>query len=419
MNELLVKLPKLHPSQQQVITEAKRFNVLKNGRRWGKTTLSISLAVETMLDGFPVGFWTPTYKDLFEVWREMKEVLKTVITFKNEQVNQIEIVTGGKIDFWSMQDPDSGRGRKYKLAIIDEAEKAMYFKDCFDLTIRPTLVDYSGGAWILSTPKGKRTYFNELFERKGKFDNWMSWQKGTKENPFIPASEIEEAKNQLDTYTYLQEFEGESIDHSAMNWAYAFTESKHTADSKDDRIQRNKSEPLYISFDFNHSPVTCTIWQHYDNKIRCLHELGTNNGLIDLCRLIRELIGWENGELKTIVFVTGDMSGWSHSALVEGNRTAYDIIMAELNLSKYSVQAPRSNPNQMKARELVNSILEKHPDILIDKVHCPRLIFDLRFCEANDKHEIVKDRNKEAGKADYLDNFKYYLNSYHQNFVRL
>lgn len=221
--------------------------------------------------------------------------------------------------------------------------------------------------------------------------------------------------NNLDKLTYQRYIEGDWDAFSAkMPWAYAFNETRHVAS-----LTQNKAEPLYISFDFNHSPVTCTIWQHYDNKIRCLYELGTNNGLTELCRQLRELIGCENNELKTVCYVTGDMSGWSHSALVEGNRTAYDIILSELGLTKYQVQAPRSNPNLLKSRELVNSILEKHPDLLIDKVHCPRTIFDLRFCEANEKHDIVKDRNKEAGKADFLDCFRYYISTYHESFVRV
>ena len=37
---------------------------------------------------------------------------------------QIELITGGKVDFWSLEEPDSGRGRKYKVAVVDEAEKA-------------------------------------------------------------------------------------------------------------------------------------------------------------------------------------------------------------------------------------------------------------------------------------------------------
>lgn len=413
MSEIIVKIPDLHASQQQVLAEAKRFNVLKNGRRWGKTKFGIYLSMDTMLEGGTVGYWTPTYKDLNEVWLELKFRLYPVIKRKDEQVKQIEIINGGKIDFWSMEDPNSGRGRFYKRAIVDECEKSRNFKECFDMTIRATLMDKEGDAWLLSTPKGRRTYFHELFERKDKYDNWISWQKGTRENPFIPQSEIDEFKNQLDTFTYLQEIEGESIDHSAHAWAYAFNDEKHTKN-----LELNIAEPVFISFDFNHAPRTCTLWQHYENKIRCLTEFESNYGLMDLCGKIKTYIGEENGELQRQVFITGDMSGWAKSALVEGNRTAYDIIASELYLTKYQIQAPRSNPNHTKSRELVNSLLEKHPDFLIDKMNCPKTIFDLKFAESTDTNDIVKDRNKQEGKADYLDNFCYYLNTYHQKFIR-
>lgn len=217
----------------------------------------------------------------------------------------------------------------------------------------------------------------------------------------------------IDKLTYQRYIKGDWDAFAAkMPWAHSFSEIKHTGET-----EINIGEPIYISFDFNHSPVTCTLWQHYDDKIVCLMELGTNTGLVNLCELIKEAIGW-NGELERQVFITGDMSGWARSALVEGNRTAYDIITSELNLTKYQVQAPKANPNLMKSRELVNAVLEKHTHFIIDR-RCERLIFDLKFVEANDKHDIVKDRNKEAGKADYIDSMRYYLNTYHQNFVRL
>lgn len=377
--------------------------------------MAVYLCMTTMLEGYPVGYWTPNYKDLEMFWDEVKFRFSDVTAKKDEQLHSLKILTGGKLDCWSMDNPNSGRGRKYKRAIIDEAAITKNLEEAFERTIRATLMDLKGDAWLISTPKGKKSYFHQLFERKGdsKYDNWMSWQKGTKENPYILPSEIEEFKNQLDTFTYLQEIEGESVDHAAHSWAYAFNEEKHTGN-----LEVNIGEPLFISFDFNHAPRTCTVWQHYENSIRCLAEFESNYGLIDLCGKLKTYIGEENGELVRQVFVTGDMSGWARSALVEGNRTAYDIIASELRLTKYQLHAPKSNPNHTKARELVNSLLEKHPDFKIDK-SCTKLIFDLKFAESTDTNDIVKDRAKQEGKADYLDGFAYYCNTYHQKFVRL
>ena len=94
----------------------------------------------------------------------MKHTLYEVIQSKNEPLKSITILGGGKIDFWSMEDPNSGRGRKYKRVIIDEAEKARNFQEAWGQAIRPTLADLEGDCWILSTPKGKKTFFTQLTE---------------------------------------------------------------------------------------------------------------------------------------------------------------------------------------------------------------------------------------------------------------
>ena len=52
-----------------------------------------------------------------KLWNEVKRVLEPVTKRKDEQVKQIELVTGGKVDFWSLEEPDSGRGRKYEVGI--------------------------------------------------------------------------------------------------------------------------------------------------------------------------------------------------------------------------------------------------------------------------------------------------------------
>ena len=117
-------LKKPHPAQQRILDTARRFNHLRCGRRFGKTSLIEELS-SISLDGKRVGIWFPTYKDLSEVWADLIKTYSPVIKRKNEQLKEIELLTGGKIDFWSMEDPESGQGRKYHRAIIDEAAKAV------------------------------------------------------------------------------------------------------------------------------------------------------------------------------------------------------------------------------------------------------------------------------------------------------
>jgi phage terminase large subunit-like protein len=184
VSEIVIKLKELHTGQTKVLTDSSRYNVLKIGRRWGKTTLAVNeLLPQVALDGKPCAYYAPTYKDLNDVWIELKTALKDVIESKNEQTKQMRLITGGVIDFWSMDEPDSGRGRKYARVVIDEAEKAKKFREAWNQTIRATLLDFKGDAWILSTPKFGQTYFKELFNKED--ESWSAFNLSTYDNPHI------------------------------------------------------------------------------------------------------------------------------------------------------------------------------------------------------------------------------------------
>ena len=152
-----------HQGQQKVLSESKRFNVLCCGRRWGKSALAVNLLAETALDGFPAGYFTPTYKLLDGTYNECLLALEPVIKRKNEH-QFIELITGGKIEFWSLENELAGRSRKYKRDVIDEGAFTSNLWNRWTESIRPTLTDYKGDAWFMSTPKGKNDFY-KLFMR--------------------------------------------------------------------------------------------------------------------------------------------------------------------------------------------------------------------------------------------------------------
>ena len=80
---ITVKLQRPHKTQQELLDSVKRFNHVRCGRRWGKTTLICELC-KPALEGYPVGIWYPTYKDLSEVWKEVKKRYHPVIVKKDE-----------------------------------------------------------------------------------------------------------------------------------------------------------------------------------------------------------------------------------------------------------------------------------------------------------------------------------------------
>ncbi len=147
---IVLELPRPHLNQQFLLDNRKRFNVLKCGRRFGKTELCQELIAEAFENGWYVGYFSPTYKDLYEVWKTTLNNFHNVIVSKSETVKQVVFLNGAKVDFWSMEEPNSGRGRKYHRVLIDECEKAGKFQEAWEQAIAPTLTDFGGDAYFLS-----------------------------------------------------------------------------------------------------------------------------------------------------------------------------------------------------------------------------------------------------------------------------
>jgi hypothetical protein len=209
MRTLTLKLPRPHQAQRIVLRERRRFNVLCCGRRWGKTNLGTTILVKPALEGYPVAWFSPTYKMLVESWRDLRRMLRPVTKSVNKQERRIYLVTGGFIEFWSLDNADSIRGRKYKAVVIDEAAMVADLKNAWESVIRPTLTDYRGEAWFLSTPRGLN-YFFTLFsfgqDSDPKKAAWASWQMPTSTNPFMDPEEIEEARNDLTEEKFAEEY---------------------------------------------------------------------------------------------------------------------------------------------------------------------------------------------------------------------
>jgi hypothetical protein len=211
-----VVLPSLHPAQQQIIDEARRFNVLACGRRFGKTMLGIDLLIDKVLDGYPVSWFSPTYKMLAEVWKEIVQTTKPLQTRVAKQEHRVELITGGVIDCWSLDAADSVRGRKYARVIVDEAAMVPNLYDSWQAAIRPTMTDYVGSdAFMLSTPKGVDFFF-DCFSRgvDDQQSDWKAWQKPTSENPYIDPAEIEAARRELPEQIFEQEYLAKFLQNS-------------------------------------------------------------------------------------------------------------------------------------------------------------------------------------------------------------
>jgi len=202
-----------HDAQGEILESAKRWNVLALGRRAGKTTMGVYLLMETALRGEPAAWFAPTYKNLSETWRAFSYRLKPAIRVRSTQEKRLELFSGGTIDFWSLdRNPDLVRGRAYARIIIDEAAIIRGLKPTFYMVLRPTLTDFAGDAWFLSTPRGYGD-FHDLFlqGQSSEFPEWQSWQMPSYANPHIPASEIDAARSEMPSLMFRQEYLAEFL----------------------------------------------------------------------------------------------------------------------------------------------------------------------------------------------------------------
>jgi hypothetical protein len=380
-----LRLLHLHPAQERIMRERKRFNVLKCGRRFGKTTICEELIADKIVKGLPIAYYSPTYKDLFNVWERIKHVLNPIIIKKDETVKQLKVLGGGTLDMWSMEDPDSGRGRKYARVIIDEAEKARHLQQAWQATIRATLADYKGDCWFLSTPRFGSTYFKKLAKMEG--EDWQSWTFTTYDNPFIDPAEIDSAKEQLDEATFRCEFLAEDVTLSVNKFIFKFDRNKHIAKG----LQAIPNLPVILSFDFNVEPITCLVGQVDGmQKARFLDEYRLmNSDIYELCERIK--IDYPD----KMLLVTGDASGQARTAL-KRELNYYKVIKEVLRLGMGQFKIPAGNPRHKNLRVLANSLLERHTDYLFsDRV--PYLITDIEEIEVDENGSIAEHKDTHKG----------------------
>lgn len=215
MQTVTLKLKRPHSGQRRVTRERRRFNALACGRRWGKTTALQEWEIGPALEGYPVGWFAPSYKLLLEAWRELSQVLRPVTARTNMQERRIELITGGLVEFWSLDDPDAGRSRKYRRVAVDEAGLVKDLAHIWHAAIRPTLADYQGDAMLAGTPKGRNGFW-ELWQRGGRDPEWASWQMPTESNPHIRPDEVAAMRASMPALVVAQEIDAEFTD-GALN----------------------------------------------------------------------------------------------------------------------------------------------------------------------------------------------------------
>lgn len=199
----------LHASQLSVYRALRRFNVLEIGRRWGKTKFEEFLIMEAAMRGAKCAWFAPSYKYLAEPTRDFERALAPIIARHDRVEKRMEFATGGSLDFWTLEDPDAGRGRFYDLASVDEAGFVVDLRSIWHSAIRPTLADRKGRAIFAGTPKGTGDFHRLFLEAEGDTSGaWAAFRIGSGANPFLDREEVEAMRSSLPKAVADQELEG-------------------------------------------------------------------------------------------------------------------------------------------------------------------------------------------------------------------
>jgi hypothetical protein len=252
------KIPSPHAGQDKVIALGGRFKVAVCGRRFGKTVVAAIAAVrlcEKAKENEARRVWwiSPVQEQADRVEREMAYWLspKQRVSRKDAKAQSSETEVGreddgakrrdgdgekqqktapawiysksehalthvesqSRIEFHSAHVPDRLRGAGLDLVIIDEAADVSDYT--WKMVIKPMLLDAKGHAIILGTPRGTQHWLHRVFmmgqspEYAGRYS---SIQLPTRENPLIPATDIEEYRREMSDEEFRQEFEAEFID---------------------------------------------------------------------------------------------------------------------------------------------------------------------------------------------------------------
>jgi len=414
-----IDLIKPHPAQQFLLDNRKRFNVLKCGRRFGKTELCQELLAEIIEQGSIVAYFAPTYKDLYEVWNETKKVFHDIIEGKDESVKQMRMIGGAKIDFWSMDDPDSGRGRKYHRAIMDECEKAPKFQTAWEGTIRPTLTDYKGDAYFLSTPKFGDTYFKKIAKFNLTKPDWATFVYTTYDNPYIDKDEVEQARLLLDEATFRCEYLAEDLDGKAVNpFAHQFDPVYHVS-TKAIFIPQKK---IIISIDFNLNPFAVTFSHFWEDRDGVhdwqFDEAAIANGSVPA---MIDLIKERYGQWRHNFEITGDHMGQRGDISQRDNASLYDQIQRGLGLGSSQMKV-YPNPTHENSRNDTNLVLFKSKgkhEFIIHPIKCEGTVYDFRYVQCDAYGQILKrDRKDLTQRADFLDTVRYKINAKWKDYLK-
>jgi hypothetical protein len=238
-DEIKLSLQQLHVGQLRAYWALKqhRFKALRCGRRFGKTELAKTWIADALLRGWECAWLAPQHKTWSETFTELVDLLRPVLKDRSKGAGVLRLTTGGRLDFWTLENAIAGRGRRYHRLVFDEAAFAKNgdpksngsMMEIWEKSIKPTLFDYGGEALACSNSAGKNPdnfFYNICTDPQYGFKEFHAT---TMDNPTLPKRSVGESlpdwtarrehfiaalKTDNDPLVYAQEYLAEFVDWS-------------------------------------------------------------------------------------------------------------------------------------------------------------------------------------------------------------
>ena len=188
-----------------------RWSFLVCHRRAGKTVACVNELVmrglRTKKSNAKYAYLAPFYSQAKSIaWVYLKEAVHEVAIDIRESELSISLPNGATIRLFGADNPNAIRGLYFDGIILDEM--ADIRPTLWQESILPTLADRQGWCVVIGTPKGKGNLFYRIRElaRKNK-QKWFFQELKASNSGLLPASELQNMKDQMSEEAYEQEFE--------------------------------------------------------------------------------------------------------------------------------------------------------------------------------------------------------------------
>ena len=259
--------------QSEIFLSPSRFRSVVAGRRFGKSYLAAAELLKAAISGKNKNcfYCCPTYGMAKEIQWDMliKMIPDEYVIKTNETSLTVKLINGSTIALKGAEKPNNLRGRALDFVVLDEF--ADMRPEAWFEVLRPSLSDRHSEdsptrALFIGTPKGRNHFYDLWAKGIDGADEWDSFQYTTIEGGNVSASEIEQAKADLDERTFNQEYCAQFVTYAGLIY-YNFERASSVVKYEDD------GGVLHIGMDFNTDPMSAVVALRKGNNLICIDEI--------------------------------------------------------------------------------------------------------------------------------------------------